>query len=187
MMKDIMEGILTIRINNNMKVTIKQFIDFRKKEIPEDKLEVEMLKHFLGIDMSDRLSLVLNTYQVKQLVDLFSADDHQLIHTFKHRGIEYAFIPNLSEDLTLGEYIDLNSYITEVDDTIKWLSVLYRPITSKHSDLYTIEDYSGKEYPFEDLDVKVLLGAQHYFFYLAKAYLNSIQPSSKVEEVMEMN
>ena len=170
-----------------MKVTIKQFIDFKNKEVDDKDLEVEMLKHFLGVDMSDRLSLIVNTQQVKDLVDLFSADDHQLIPRFKHRGIEYAFIPNLSEDITLGEYIDLNSYAENLDDTIKWLSVLYRPITSKHGDLYTIEPYTGKEYPFEDVDVKVLLGAQYYFFYLAKAYQNSIQPSSKEEEVEMIN
>jgi hypothetical protein len=170
-----------------MKVTVQQLVEFRKKEIPEDKLELEMLKHFLGIDMSDRLSLVVNTQQVKDLVELFSKDDHQLIPRFKHRGIEYAFIPNLSEDITLGEYVDLNSYSTEVDDTIKWLSVLYRPITSKHGDLYTIEEYKAKVYPFQDLDVKVLLGAQYYFFYLAKAYLKTIQHSSKVEEVEMIN
>jgi hypothetical protein len=170
-----------------MKVTVEQLVEFRKKEIAEDKLELEMLKHFLDIDLSDKFSLVVNTNQVNQLVSMFNKDDHELIHTFKHKGITYGFIPNISADLTLGEYIDLNSYAENVDDTIKWLSVLYRPITSKHGDVYTIEEYKAKVYPFEDLDVKVLLGAQFFFAYITKKYLNHIQPYSKVEEVKMIN
>jgi hypothetical protein len=182
-----MEGILTIRINNNMKVTIQKFIDFKKKEVADDQLEKELLTHFLEVDLKDKFSLVIATYQLKDLVELFSKDDHELIPTFKHRGIEYGFIPNISADLTLGEYIDLNSYAENVDDTIKWLSVLYRPITGKHGNLYTIEEYSGKVYPFEDLDVKVLLGAQFFFLRLLQQYEKSILHSLKVEEVEMMS
>lgn len=170
-----------------MKVTIQSFLDFKKKNVPEDVFEYELLKHFLDINLNDKLSLAINSYKAKDLVSLFSKDTHELITTFKHRGIEYGFIPNISEDLTLGEYIDLNSYADNVDDTIKWLSVLYRPIVHNKINVYTIEEYKGKVYPFEDLDVTVLLGAQYYFFYLAKAYQRSMEHSLKEGQMMIMN
>jgi hypothetical protein len=170
-----------------MKITVQKFIDFKKKEVADKDFEMEMLKHFLNIDPNDKFSLVIATYQVRDLVALFSKDDHELIPTFTHKGVNYGFIPNIVDDLTLGEYIDLNTYSTETDDTIKWLSVLYRPITSKHGNLYTIEDYSGKVFPFEDLDVKVLLGAQFFFLHIAKKYQNHIQHSLKEEVVGMMN
>ena len=35
-----------------------------------------------------------------------------LVKTFKHRGVEYGFHPKL-EDISLGEYIDLEEYLKE--------------------------------------------------------------------------
>lgn len=170
-----------------MRVTIDKFLQFKKKNVPEDKFQYELLKHFLDINLNDKLSVAINTYKAKELVELFSKDTHELITTFKHKGVEYGFIPNISEELALGEYIDLNSYAENEDDTIKWLSVLYRPIVHKKMNVYTIEEYTGKTYPFEDLDVTVLLGAQSYFFYLAKAYKKSMEHSLKEAQMMIMN
>jgi hypothetical protein len=89
--------------------------------------------------------------------------------------------------MTLGEYIDLNTFSKDPDDSIKWLSVLYRPITIRTGNLYDIEEYSGKVFDFEKLDASVLLGAQGFFLSIAKLYLKNLEHSLMEEETVRMN
>ena len=57
---------------------------------------------------------------------------------------EYGFHPNL-ELITLGEYADIENYIDSglQDNLDKVMSVLYRPITEKKNNSYSIEAYDG--------------------------------------------
>ena len=65
-----------------------------------------------------------------------------MIPTFTHRGIEYGLIPVL-DDMTLGEYVDLDENFTDWDTMHKAMAVLYRPVTFKKGDRYQIEEYNG--------------------------------------------
>ena len=69
----------------------------------------------------------------------------QLVKTFKIGDTEFGFIPNL-EDMTFGEYIDLDTYIGDWDNIQKAMGVLYRPITAKIKDRYQIQKYQGDNY-----------------------------------------
>ena len=54
-----------------------------------------------------------------------------LTKSFQYNGKEYGFHPKL-EDISLGEYIDLDTYLKEpYKDAEKILGVLYRPSTKK--------------------------------------------------------
>jgi hypothetical protein len=166
-------------------ITIKKLLDWQKKEIPEDQIELEVLRHFLSA--KDLQQPERSLTKVQELVEFLSKPTHELIPMFKWKGVEYGFIPNLSEDLTLGEFIDLNTFSKDPETTIQWLSVLYRPITFRKGNLYDIEEYSGKKYDFEDLDASVLLGAQFFFLQLATHYLKSLEHYLKEEEMVRMN
>ena len=69
----------------------------------------------------------------------------QLVKTFKIGDTEFGFIPNL-EEMTFGEYIDLDTYIGDWDNIQKAMGVLYRPITAKIKDRYQIQKYQGDNY-----------------------------------------
>ena len=69
----------------------------------------------------------------------------QLVKTFKIGDTELGFIPNL-EEMTFGEYIDLDTYIGDWDNIQKAMGVLYRPITAKIKDRYQIQKYQGDNY-----------------------------------------
>ena len=60
-------------------------------------------------------------------------------------GVEYGYMPDF-EEITLGEYADIEMMIKNgLEDSITSLmAILYRPITEKKGDLYTIEAYDGK-------------------------------------------
>ena len=63
---------------------------------------------------------------------------------FRMNGIEYGFIPNLDE-ITLGEYVDLDLMLKEDYSLHRVMAILYRPIVSESFNRYTIMDYTGKE------------------------------------------
>jgi len=111
-----------------------------------------------------------------------------LINKFKLDGIEYGFIPNL-DDMTFGEYVDLDTYIGKWNDIEKAMAVLYRPITLKKGDKYIIEDYEPGNfeiYNYMPLDV---VFSSIVFFYnlgidLCKVMTNYIQKADK-DNLME--
>jgi hypothetical protein len=69
----------------------------------------------------------------------------QLVKTFRIGDTEFGFIPNL-EEMTFGEYIDLDTYIGDWDNIHRAMGVLYRPITAKIKDRYQIQKYQGDNY-----------------------------------------
>ena len=69
---------------------------------------------------------------------------------------EFGFVPNL-EDLTFGEYIDIDNHLGDIQQVHKAMAVLYRPIKQKIKDKYILYDYQGEE--FHDVMLKMPLDA----------------------------
>lgn len=94
---------------------------------------------------------------------------------FTFGGVEYGFIPNLDE-LTTGEFIDLESYTT---DMWKIMSVLYRPIVKKgQGNRYEIASYDGKLVnEFKMMPTGVAYGAMVFFWSLGADLLNCMAKS----------
>lgn len=89
------------------------------------------------------------------------------IATFKLNGVKYGFIPNLDE-ISTGEFIDLETYLKEPEDLWKAMSVLYRPITKEgQGGKYEIEAY--KEHindQFKFMSCSIAIGAKVFFWTL---------------------
>lgn len=130
-------------------------------------------------DFNDLVSEVNNLFDEKA----------QLTLRFKHKGIEFGFIPKL-DDLQLGEFVDLTTYFSEDWEKMdRAMAVLYRPVTKSHKDQYSIEEYEGSEKYAEtlkDMPLSIAMGA--YFFFhnlgieLSRITLNSLSRESKEEE-----
>lgn len=105
--------------------------------------------------------------------------EYPLVRTLKFRGREFGFIPNL-EEISFGEYIDLDTYLTDTDQLHKVMNVLYRPITIKKGELYDIEEYKGGE-GYKDFPLDVALGATLFFYRLSNKLLRDSQNSSQQE------
>lgn len=92
-----------------------------------------------------------------------------LVKTFKHRGVEYGFHPKL-EDISLGEYIDLEEYLKEpYKNAEKVLGVLYRPVTSKMYGRHLIEAYDPDKHTgqtFQELGADIFMGCLLFFYRL---------------------
>jgi len=102
---------------------------------------------------------------------------------------EYGFIPDL-ENITLGEYVDLEKYMADPLTFHKAMAVLYRPIKMKVQDTYLIEDYIGTEDRGEIMKEAGLsdsLGAMLFFWTLGRELVNDILASLKEEGLKTTN
>jgi hypothetical protein len=70
------------------------------------------------------------------------AQEPELVTRFTIGETEYGFVPNLQE-LSAGEYADMETYLGSVDDFNKAMAVMYRPIKEEWKTKYTIQPYNG--------------------------------------------
>jgi hypothetical protein len=116
------------------------------------------MKDVVKVKWSDVKSLTLHLNEIFKAKPKFQA-------TFKIQDTEFGFIPNL-EDMSFGEYIDLESNISNVETFHKAMAVMYRPITKKVKDRYEIFEYKGTD-EFSELmkyaPLNVVLGATVFF------------------------
>ena len=101
----------------------------------------------------------------------------------KHKEFwgKFGFIPDL-DDMTFGEYIDLNNYIDDVQSFHKALAVLYRPVVSKVANMYAIEKYIGSgaySAQMKKAPLSLIWGAKVFFYDLANELLRVTINSSK--------
>ena len=80
-----------------------------------------------------------------KLAELQGEQETSLKKTFEIDGVEYGMHPNL-DDLTLGEYADLETFIKNglENNMPEVMAVLFRKVTERNGEAYTIEAYDGE-------------------------------------------
>jgi hypothetical protein len=160
-------------------ITLEQYQKFLSiaKDNPDGEfIQHKMVEIFCGIDLKDAAKISYKDVNeiTTNLSNLFN-QKYDLKRTFKLGNTEFGFITNLDE-ITLGEYTDLDKYITDWDKMHNAMAVLYRPITKKLKDKYQIEEYNGS-YTYCDamkfMPVDVALGAVVFFYNLGNELLKS--------------
>ena len=98
-------------------------------------------------------------------------------------------IPSLDE-MTFGEYVDLENFISDWDSMHKAMAVLYRPIKYNKNGKYLIEDYDGSDRYWEvmkDAPVNVSLGAMVFFYRLGKKLCKYTMDSLLLQQKEQQN
>lgn len=127
----------------------------------------KMIEIFCGIDLKDTFKIKINDINeiIAILNDLLDIKP-QLINRFTLNNQEYGFIPVL-EDISLGEYIDIETHMQDWEEMHKAMSVLYRPIKQKYKDKYDIIDYDAKESDImKDMPLDVAFSSVVFFYNL---------------------
>lgn len=180
-----------ITIPSSMKeITVDQWMKFTAmtKDIDDDEVflmekTVEILCN-IPLTVVRRITYSSVTHMCDQLSEIFE-EDPQFERTFVMNGIEYGFIPQL-DDMLFGEYIDLDTYLTDENNIDKAMAVLYRPIKQKISDQYLIEDYDpGRQKEMKSMPIYYALGALGFFLNLKKELLSNIQ-NYLIKETQQM-
>ena len=136
---------LTIDIPSSLNdITLRQYKEFLniQKNIKDEKfLEVKMIEIFCNLKSSQVMLLkVKDSDKIAKTINAIFDNKPGLVTHFKIKNKEYGFHPQLDE-LTLGEYIDLDTYIGDWENMEKTMNVLYRPVIAKLKDKYTIDEY----------------------------------------------
>ena len=121
----------------------------------------------------------------------------KLTKTFKLGVYEFGFIPKL-EDMTSGEFIDLENYLSSTESLHQAMAVLFRPIKSKVKDLYTIEEYESS-YKYSEvlkyMPLDIALGSMLFFWTLQNDCVNAltdyiqneVEQSEQAKQVLAKN
>jgi hypothetical protein len=173
-------------------IPLKHYVDFlnvQKGSNDEEFIAQKMIEIFCGIRLADvaKIKLTSLNEMVAHFAQLFSVKP-EFKQTFKIGEIEFGFIPNL-EEITFGEYVDLENHLQSWDSYNKAMAVMYRPVKTRIKDKYEIHEYvPSKDHQdlmqFAPLDVCI---AASVFFYnlgneLLTATLNYLEKQMKKDK-----
>ena len=181
-------------------ITLGQYQDYleAQEKIDDDyQLGSRMIEIFCNIPVKDvfqfRMSHITNIQ--KTLIKIFEHKTETLINRFKVHDIEFGFIPSLDE-MTFGEYVDIDTYIKDWKQMHKAMAVLYRPIEAKYDDRYNIVVSDGEETDImKDMPLSVCFSSIVFFYNLGielsqimMAYTDQMSPTQKQQlEALELN
>lgn len=162
----------------------QKFVKLYTGEVTEEFLALKMLEIFCGVKLSEAYQMRFKDVDgVVELLSTLLNEKPNLVQRFAMNGVEYGFIPNL-DDMSFGEYIDLDTYIGDWQNIHRAMAVLYRPIKDKKGERYNIVPYEivdaevYKQMPLDAVISSVL------FFYrlgidLSRAMTNYLEESKE--------
>ena len=177
---------MAIRINipTSLKdITLRQYKKYLKLEdsVEDERfLNAKMIEIFCSVPLDKVMLLkVKDSTEISGIISDTFEEKPSLVKRFELNGVEYGFQPQLDE-LTLGEYIDLDTFIGDWDNMEKAMNVLYRPIIVKLKDKYNIDKYVvGNEELLLDMPMDAVLSSIFFLWNLgldlSKAMTNYLE------------
>lgn len=169
----------------------QKFLSIAKDNEESEFLQQKMVQLFCGIDLKDVAQIrYKDVAEITANINNLFTKENQFIQRFKMGGVEFGFIPNLDE-MSTGEYMDLDTYITDWDTMHNAMAVLYRPITNKLGNKYQIEEYKGSV-TYADVmrhaPLDVVLGAMVFFYTLGndllKSTINYLEGNQELQNIL---
>lgn len=152
-------------------ITLKQYqkyLRFEKEAKDNDNfLRFKMLEIFCNLspDLVRKIPLDQTDNILSEIKKIFEQKP-QLVQSFTLGGVDYGFIPQL-DDITFGEYIDLDSNIGDWDNMHVAMNVLYRPVKDRIGDKYTLQEYApDQEAKLDEIPMDVVFGSIFFFYNL---------------------
>jgi hypothetical protein len=173
-------------------ITLQQWIELQNEleayKDDADAVTALMLYHLCGLEPKYLKGVAIDDYAlVKQQLESFLGNtDLPLQRIITIEGVEYGFEPNLSQ-MSYGAYADITQYkdLTIDKNWAKIMSILYRPVTHKKGEMYSIKTYDGemREEMFLEVGMDVHFGALFFFVNLLMDLLKGILKSSMVKDI----
>ena len=181
---------VNLRIPTSLnEITLGQYQEFAKldgtlEDTHDTAIQLKIVEIFCKVpEIVVRNMKATDIAEVCEIINTMFNTNHQLINKFSLGGVDYGFIPEL-DDMTFGEYMDLDTFIGDNDNLHRAVNVLFRPIEHKRGTRYTIKDYdadisdNAKDFPLD-----VVLGAIVFFYSLGKdlsmVMLNSLDSKNE--------
>ena len=179
---------LSIKIPTSLnEITLRQYKRFLKIQESEKNtrfLNAKMIEIFCNIKLDEVMLLkVSDAEEISNILTELFEGKPSLVTKFKIGRVEYGFQPQL-DDMSLGEYIDLDTFVGDWDNMEKAMNVLYRPIIVKLKDKYSIEEYKvGTEQNLLDMPMDAVLSSIFFFWNLGLDLSKTITDYLEEEEI----
>ena len=151
-------------------ITLGQYQKFLKiaENNPDGNfLDAKMIEIFCGIPLSDSYKLKMSS--VTAIIDILTElleSKPKHIERFTMNGKEYGFIPDLNE-MSLGEYIDLDNNASKWEQMHVAMNVLYRPIKDSKVGKYNIIGYDvSNPEKMQNMPLDAAIGSLFFFYNL---------------------
>ena len=137
------------------------------------------INHFCDLSTDMLRKLPMENYDgIMELMRVLFAQGDQMpvVKKFTVGSTEFGFIPHL-DDMTYGEYLDLNTYSKDMWGNISLImSIIYRPIIKEDKKGYEIQAYNGTDENVVELfnhalTMDIVWGAIGFFTLLQKDLL----------------
>lgn len=164
-------------------ISLRQYQEYLKMHDKWDKedevyFKTKVLQIFCGLDIGDTYKIPIIKFNsvIEHVLACFK-EETPLIRKFTMTGknkagddteVEFGFIPKL-DDISFGEFIDLENYISDWKTMHKAMAVLFRPIYHTKKEFYMIDEYEGSDKYSNimlDMPVNVAIGAMVFFYRL---------------------
>jgi hypothetical protein len=166
-----------------------------------EQINRKLIETFCGLKPEQVNLLPLTS--VESLLGVLSgafSEEFELIRHFELDGVKFGFIPKL-DDMSLGEYIDLESTFGDWEKMHKAMAILYRVVNFEKGEKYDIVSYETNEELAEAMKMmplSVVMSCMVFFYSLgtelAQATLSYTQKvvkesstTSQVREALELN
>ena len=161
-------------------IPLKHYQEFRKvaeNSNDEEFISEKMIELFCGIELKDVIKIKASdiSEMVQHFNQLFSGKQN-FKHRFKIGDLEFGFVTDL-ENISWGEYIDIERNLTSWDTMHKAMAAMYRPITKRKGEKYEIEEYNGTATYAEVMKyapLNVVFGASVFFWTLGSELLTAL-------------
>jgi len=165
-------------------ITLEQYQRFARLEGDDEFLTKKALEIFCNVPIEELPNIRFKDISgVSKHLNAMMKEKPSLTQRFTLNGQEFGFIPNL-EEITYGEFVDLDSYMTDIQELHKTMSVLYRPVVQRAGKRYAIEKYeSANKYcdEMKQAPMNVVMGSILFFWTLGSELLSSMLTSLEKE------
>ena len=156
-------------------ITLGQYQEYAKlQDLSETDLQLKTIEIFCNVpEIVVRNMKATDIVEICGIINNMFDTKHQLISMFKMNGVEYGFIPSL-EDMSFGEYVDLDTFIGDNDNLHRAVNVLYRPIEHRKGNRYTIKDYEPNNSEIaKDMPLDAVLRCGCFFLQFRQGLITS--------------
>lgn len=169
-------------------------------ELNDVELHKKLIELFCGVSMEDVDSIPMSEAEkVLEVLKRAFSEEPDLVRHFSLADVEFGFIPKLDE-MSLGEYIDVEGSISDWQEIHNAMAVLYRPVNAKMKDKYTIAPYKPSDVVSEimkEMPMDAVMSSLIFFYrlgiQLSKATLRYTEAqltkttNSHLKETLEKN
>ena len=148
-------------------VTLKQYQEFLKaKEVNNDpyKMQCKVIEIFCNVNEGIVRKMKLSDVEkISIIINKMFEHKTPLIKFFTLNGVEYGFISDL-DNISFGEYIDLDNNISDWQNMHLAMNVLFRPIKQRLGKKYIIEEYNlDNKIVIQDMPLSAVMGSIFFF------------------------